>query len=154
MSPSGNSAPSILIREMTVEDRAVWADMYAQLFPDGTRLGMLQEVDRILKAQHRAAYCAVVGDEIAGFAEYNLREFANGCHTQPVPFLEGIFVAPEHRNRGVATALIAYLEAVARRQGYRELGSNVLMNNAASIDVHKRLGFEETERVVYFRKDI
>ena len=35
-----------------------------------------------------------------------------------------------------------------------ELASDALIDNAVSHGMHRRLGFEETERVVYFRKDL
>jgi hypothetical protein len=38
--------------------------------------------------------------------------------------------------------------------GYTEIGSDALIDNNLSYDVHKKWGFEETEPVVYFRKKI
>jgi len=63
-------------------------------------------------------------------------------------------VRPENRRDGVAKALLAHLESVARSAGHREFGSDVLLDNQSSIEMHESLGFEETERVVYFRKEI
>lgn len=139
---------------MTEADREVWIEMYCQLFPSESRVGMSLEIDRILKAPARAGYCAERDGQILGFAEYNLREFANGCVSQPVPFLEGIWVRPEVRSQGVAKLLMQHLEGVARSRGFHEFGSDVLVDNKHSIEVHQALGFEETERVVYFRKEI
>lgn len=152
--PSPLMVDPLTIREMTDGDRAVWLDMYEALFPGESRAGMNIEIDRILKSPKRAGYCAENSRGILGFAEYNLREFANGCISQPVPFLEGIWVRPEARRNGVAAALISHLEEVARADGHTEFGSDVLMDNQVSLDVHNRLGFTETERVVYFRKEI
>ena len=142
----------LTIREMTEEDRADWLACYAQLFPDGTQSGMNREIDRILAAENRVAYCAEKGHRLLGFAEYSIRDFANGCISQPVPFLEGIWVAEEARRSGVAKALVAHVERVARTQGYNELGSDVDFANDKGLALHHALGFEETERVVYFRK--
>ncbi len=142
------------IRQMTERDRAVWMEMYGALFPGASQTGMSVEIDRILNSSVRAGFCAEHEGRIVGFAEYNIREFANGCNSQPVPFLEGIWVRPDVRQEGVAAALMAHLENVARAQGFLEFGSDVLIDNDISIRMHKRLGFEETERVVYFRKDI
>jgi len=154
MSPSTIDIGGVVIREMTVTDRDDWAEMYSKLYSDGSRTGMLSEVDRILDSPLRAGYCAEIQGRKIGFAEYNVREFANGCVSKPVPFLEGIWVNPEFREQGVARALFSHLERVAKDAGYNEMGSGVLIENQLSIDVHKRFGFEETERVIYFRKDL
>lgn len=145
---------SISIREMSEADRPLWLGFYKGLFPSHAEAGMQIEIDQILASPKRSAYVAFEGDIPAGFAEYALRDYANGCNSKPVPFLEGIFVRPEFRGRGVARAMMAFLEDMARKQGYLEFGSDVDMENQASLDMHDALGFEETERVVYFRKDL
>ena len=37
-------------------------------------------------------------------------------------------------------------------RGFREIGSDALLDNEASHAAHRDWGFSETERVVYFRK--
>lgn len=88
-----------------------------------------------------------------GFAEAGLRhDYVNGCRTSPVAFLEGIYVVPEARGKGVARALVAAVEAWARDHGCTEFASDAPVENSASLDMHRALGFEETQRVVFFRK--
>jgi aminoglycoside 6'-N-acetyltransferase I len=87
-----------------------------------------------------------------GFAEVALRPYANGCDSQPVAFLEGIWVAEPERGRGVGAALIRHIEAFLLARGYRELGSDTPLTNLTSQNAHRRWGFTETERVLYFRK--
>ena len=89
----------------------------------------------------------------AGFAEAALRhDYVNGCATSPVAFLEGIYVQPEHRKQGLARLLCKAVEDWARSLGCTEFASDVLLENTASQGMHAALGFEETERVVYYRK--
>jgi aminoglycoside 6'-N-acetyltransferase I len=91
--------------------------------------------------------------EPAGFAEASIRrDYVNGCETTPVVFLEGIYVEPAHRRRGVARALCAAVEGWGRAAGVKEFASDALLDNQESHRMHRALGFEETERVVYFRK--
>lgn len=54
----------------------------------------------------------------------------------------------------LARALVAEVEQWAREQGCSELASDAALWNAAAQAVHRALGFEETERVVYFRRTI
>ena len=92
------------------------------------------------------------GDAI-GFAEAKLRnDYVNGTETSPVGFLEGWYVAPGWRGRGVGRALVAAIEAWTRERGCSELASDVLLDNRNGLAAHAACGFEETDRVVYFRK--
>ena len=93
--------------------------------------------------------------EPIGLAEAALRgDYVNGTASTPVAFLEGIYVLPDARRQGVAAALIGEVERWARDCGCRELASDALLGNELSHAVHCGLGFEETERVVFFRKPL
>lgn len=144
----------LVIAEMSGADRNVWLSMYRELFPDDPETGLNAEISRILDAPDRLGIYARLAGQAVGFAELSIRPFANGCYSHPVPFLEAIWVAPAHRKRGIAQSLLSWLENFARAQGYREIGSDVLQDNALGLQVHDRFGFEETERVVYFRKPL
>jgi aminoglycoside 6'-N-acetyltransferase I len=78
----------------------------------------------------------------------------NGAQSSPVGFLEGLYVVPRARRNGVARALVAEVGRWARDFGCSELASDAALANAASHAVHRALGFEETERVVFFRKQL
>ena len=80
------------------------------------------------------------------------RDHVNGTSSSPVAFLEGIYVAPEARLQGVARSLVARAEQWAASVGCVEFASDARIENTASHAMHHRLGFAETERVVYFLK--
>jgi aminoglycoside 6'-N-acetyltransferase I len=88
-----------------------------------------------------------------GFIEGSIRgDYVNGTETSPVGFVEGVFVAPAWRRKGVARQLFAAIGDWAKARGCRELASDALLSNESSQRAHRALGFEETERVVYFRR--
>ena len=89
---------------------------------------------------------------LGGFASVSLRPWAEGCLATPVPYVEGWWVAPDLRGTGVGRALIAAIETWCRDQAYAELGSDAEVDNTASLDAHKALGFEPTLRLQFFRK--
>ena len=143
------------IEPCTLQSLEEWAILRHALWPDGPVQEHRSEAQAMLWEQKKAvAFLVRLPDgTAAGFAEAALRhDYVNGCATSPVAFLEGIYVEPEHRNRGLARLLCRAVEDWARRLGCCEFASDVLLDNIASQTMHRALGFEETERVVYYRK--
>jgi aminoglycoside 6'-N-acetyltransferase I len=125
-------------------DRGDWPPCAARCgrTPKTATLRMLGEPARFIAFIAREAN----GDAI-GFAEASLRhDYVNGCDTSPVGFLEGIYVVPIFRRRGVAASLVRAVEQWTLAQGA------ALIDNVGSHRMHAALGFQETERVVCFRK--
>ena len=134
-----------------------WLTLRAEFIPEVE----FEEQRRFLQAfaGNTAAFRAFVARDaesgLLGFAEVAVRtDFVNGCEHRPALFLEGIFVRPEHRGRGVARALCKAAAAWGLEQGCREFASDVYVDDHDSLAAHRGLGFEETERVVYFRKSL
>ncbi len=65
---------------------------------------------RLASADYWAFVATLDGDAV-GFAEVAVRKYANGCESQPVPFLEGIWVDPRYRRSGISRRLIAHVGA-------------------------------------------
>lgn len=146
----------IAIRELDARDArdlAVWAESAASLWSDAGPAVHAAEIAATAGPERRA-FLAEDGEGPAGFAEIGLRTHANGCDSRPVPFLEGVWVAPRSRRTRVGGALIAHVGQVLRAAGHREIGSDVLIDNAGSLAAHAAWGFSEVERVVCLRKDL
>jgi aminoglycoside 6'-N-acetyltransferase I len=105
---------------------------------------------------NRTAFVALdAAGMVIAFAEATLRrDYVDGCETSPVVFLEGIYVLPQARKTGVAKALSDAVADWGRAQGCTEYASNALLDNVDSHAFHAAIGFEETERVVFFRRDL
>jgi aminoglycoside 6'-N-acetyltransferase I len=91
---------------------------------------------------------------LVGLAELNLRNYAEGCRTDRVGYLEGWWVDPEHRRRGVGRALVRAALDWAREQGCTEFASDTTPDNGVSQRAHEALGFEEVERTVCYRRPL
>lgn len=91
---------------------------------------------------------------LGGFVSLSLRPWAEGCQGEPVPYVEGWYVTEARRRQGIGRALIEAAERWARSQGFTEIGSDALLDNAVSLRAHRRLGFVPTERLQFFRKDL
>jgi aminoglycoside 6'-N-acetyltransferase I len=145
--------PVIAIHPATPADSADWAALRGQLWPGDELPAHMAEIARALADPHLFALIVRDGEAAVGFAEASLRhDYVNGCDTSPVAFLEGIYVAPGHRRRGIARLMVAAIAAWGEQRGCRELASDAGIDNLASQQMHEALGFSETERVVYFRK--
>lgn len=132
-----------------------WARLRANLWPDGSVEDHRNDLVELMSEPH-----GVIGfmardlrGRLLGFAEAALRvDFVNGCETSPVAFLEGIYVIEESRRQGIGRGLVEAVETWARGQGCMEMASDALLEDVVSHAMHAALDFEETERVVYFRK--
>lgn len=92
---------------------------------------------------------------VIGFVEVGLRSHADGCNpTRPCGFVEGWYVAPEHKGRGTGRLLMHRAEAWAREQGCAELASDTWIDNEESQRAHAALGFEVVDRCVNYRKKL
>jgi aminoglycoside 6'-N-acetyltransferase I len=132
-----------------------WLDFRQALWPDCPRNEHLAEMQSALALPDKYAQFLARGADgrAAGFVEASLRtDYVNGTDSSPVAFLEGIYVAPSYRRQGVGRLLVAAVAAWARARGCSELASDAPLDNVVSHAMHTALGFEETERVVYFRK--
>jgi len=143
------------IREVAARDIGAWSALRTALWPDEDAPDMAREAHAYFeRTRRKIAFIAFDSSDAAiGFAEATIRDdYVNGTQTSPVGFLEGLYVVPASRGGGVGRALVDAVERWTRDQGCIELGSDALLDNAQSHAAHRAYGFDETERVVYFRK--
>ncbi|WP_254675996.1 aminoglycoside 6'-N-acetyltransferase [Devosia ureilytica] len=143
------------IAPASAADAADWTAMRGALWPSGAGGDHAREIAELLGEPGETLNLLARDEDnqALGFLEVSIRhDYVNGCKTSPVAFLEGIFVWPAARGRGVARAMVAEAEDWARQQGLREFASDAPVQNDGSQAMHAALGFEETQRVVFFRK--
>ena len=148
--------PPWRVRPAREADVPAWIALRLQLWPEEADIASPDDLRAYLDEPARAvAFLAFDGDDAVGFAEAEMRtDYVNGTETSPVGFVEGLFVAASHRRRGVGRALIAQVQDWTRDRGCTELASDALLDNTASHAAHRAYGFDEAERVVYFRKRV
>ncbi len=92
---------------------------------------------------------------LVAFAEVDLRSHADGCDPSlPTGYLEGWFVAPDFRRRGIGAQLLAAAEDWSRAHGCVEMASDTWIDNEVSQNAHEALGFEIVDRCIHFRKTL
>jgi len=92
--------------------------------------------------------------KLAGFLEASIRPFVEDCESENVGYLEGWYVDPEHRRRGLGRKLVGAAESWARSRGCTEMASDAELGNDMSLAAHTQLGYEETSRLVHLRKEL
>jgi aminoglycoside 6'-N-acetyltransferase I len=149
---------AVTVRPLAASDRAAWLRMRTTLYVDEAgdeAVGLDEDIDMMLAEEAWGAFAAEApGGDLVGFIELYERNYAEGCSTSPVTYIEGIWVAPDWRRRGVARLLLEAGLAWGRSRGRSEMASDVQLPNLVSQAVHRRLGFEETERLVTYRAAI
>ena len=146
-------APGDLHR-LTIADADAWIAMRRRLFPRESTDAHRREIAAILAEESEAAFAVREAAAWLGLIELRVRSHGEGCDTSPVGYIEALWVAPERRRQGVARRLVAGALAWCRERGLRELASDTQIDNLVSQAVHRRLGFEETERLVTYRIDV
>ena len=144
------------VRPAIPADHEAWLQMREALWPE-SRHDHEREIAAHFDEPPDSAECFVVEvpeGGLVGFAEVGLRGYAEGCLSSPVGYLEGIFVDPAHRARGMGRALVEAAEQWARRKGCSEMASDRELHNEPSGVFHRALGYEEVERIVCFRKSL
>lgn len=143
------------VRPVRPEDSAAWLRMRHALWPDESNDHAL-EIERFFAARLREPLAVLFAvdehDRPLGFAELNIRTYAEDCDTDRVAYLEGWYVEPSARRQGVGGALVAAAEDWGRAQGCTEFASDALLDNAVSAAAHLALGFEETVLLRCFKK--
>jgi aminoglycoside 6'-N-acetyltransferase I len=109
----------IHIRSITEHDAAVWQQLRCELWPDGADehareiadffAGKLFEPVAVLVAETPAR-------EIVGFAELSIRGDIPGLEGKRVGYVEGLYVRPDVRHRGIAKRLLEAARAWAGQQ--------------------------------------
>lgn len=149
------------VRHAASGDAEQWLALRRELWPEDRPDTHAAEIARFFGHRKRragsmpeAVLVAVEGGRVIGFAEVSRRNYAEGCETSPVGFLEGWYVAPAWRRRGMGRALLKGAEGWARSLGCTEFASDALAENSVSAAAHLALGFQEVEVIRCFRKPL
>lgn len=138
------------------------ATMREALWPTSSAGEHAEETRRILEGKTPVTttpliiFVAEAGNrQLAGFLEIDLRSHADGCNpSRPVGYVEGWYVAENHRHKGISRKLLAAAEDWARGQGCVEMASDTWIDNEVSQRVHEALGYEVVDRCVHYRKTL
>jgi aminoglycoside 6'-N-acetyltransferase I len=147
----------MLIRSVEARDVEAWSAMRGRLWPAAQGCDLEREGRAFVAGVSAPSLEAVfvAGNDLerpVGFLELSVRPFADGCDSQPVPHVEGWYVEVSARRLGIGRDLMRAAENWARARGFCELASDTEVHNEGSRRAHEGCGFQETERLIKFRK--
>ncbi|WP_046213542.1 aminoglycoside 6'-N-acetyltransferase [Paenibacillus wulumuqiensis] len=126
-----------------------------QLWPDNVETELSADFEETLESPKDIVYVAIVEGMSVGFIHMSLRhDYVEGSDYSPVGYVEGIYVDPAFRHRGISTRLLAAGEEWSRSLGCSQIASDTELDNQGSQEFHKKLGFQEANRIVAFIKDL
>lgn len=129
--------------------------MALKIFHGSIENELIDEFSELINNDNACIYIAQDNNKIIGFVQCQLRfDYVEGTKTSPVGYIEGIFVENEYRKRGIARELIDMCEIWCKNKGCFEIASDCELLNTQSINFHLKLGFEEANRIVCFKKDL
>lgn len=144
------------IRSISEADRPSWVRMRNGLWPNSHE-DHEAETRAYFKDRDPALHTWVAQLQegpLIGFLELSHRNYAEGCLSRSVPYIEGWWVDEAARQKGVGRALVRAAEKWAQEAGHREIASDAEIGNLRSIAAHKALGYTEVERIVCFRRSL
>ena len=144
------------IRPIELGDKSEWLRMRTALWPESPEDHEPEIVEFFTQESPIAAIFVADRPDgrLAGFVECGSRAYAEGCLSSPVGYIEGWWVDRDVRGQGVGALLVSAAEDWARSQGYAEMASDADLNNEVSQLAHRALGYDETQRVVCYRKQL
>jgi aminoglycoside 6'-N-acetyltransferase I len=146
----------MIIRPVEKADWQQWLRMRCLLWPD--TLPEDHELEMGGYFMQGANYLTWVVEKadhrLIGFLEVSIRQVAEDCDSRNVGYIEGWYVEPEFRKAGVGGMLVRHAEEWANSQGCLEMASDCVLDNEIGRIAHLALGFEETSRLIHFRKKL
>lgn len=147
---------AVHVRPIERADAPVWCELRCALWPEGNADEHRAEIDQYFEgALIEPLEVLVALDDaglVVGLVELSIRLQAEGCLSDRIGYLEGWYVRPEARRRGIGRTLAAAGEDWARSQGCREFASDSEPHNAVSLAAHRALGFTRVNDRVSFCK--
>jgi aminoglycoside 6'-N-acetyltransferase I len=146
----------MIIRQAVKKDFNALVDLGLLLWPDESRGEVEKDFKDILSSKRQVVFVAQdEADNYAGFINVSTRrEYIPGVTSFPIGYVEAIYVRRAYRRQGLASKLLEIGEQWARDKGCKQMASDTWLWNSGSQEFHKKAGFSEEERLVFFIKRI
>ncbi|MEL6132156.1 MAG: aminoglycoside 6'-N-acetyltransferase [Bacteroidota bacterium] len=143
------------IEELSRKTLSITVEMILELWPDSLYETEYENTLRVLGSDVETFFLAKEAEQYVGFIYVNMRQdYVEGTETSPVAYIEGIYIRPPYRSRGLGKILVETGESWGKAKGATAYASDTELTNIDSISFHKRVGFQEVNRIVCFVKPL
>jgi aminoglycoside 6'-N-acetyltransferase I len=153
-----------MIRLVGPEDHKEWIRMRADLWPNCPYEEHLSETSAMIESKvidKELSWVIFVYEReeghLGGFIEVSEKVVEKGFLTNPIPYIEGWYMDPDLRGKGIGKSLVEKTEEWARLEGFTEIGSDADLDNDLSIAIHKWLGYQvigSNDESLLFKKNL
>jgi ribosomal protein S18 acetylase RimI-like enzyme len=155
--------PGYKIRRGSTLDKALLVKFmqrtYQQAFPQQDFSHLARTVEQYFSSETPVWWVEEEDGEVGGVGEASRDKLFPSSPSSPVACLwvgnaidqvQGdrhahiflLYVVPEHRQRGIGTALMRYVEDWARARGDHQIGLQVFQTNTAALNLYNQLGYQ------------
>ena len=143
------------IKSISKENITVLTALMLKLWTDCNFEEEYRNCQKILRSDNETCFLIKNDHQYIGFIQMALRlEHIEGATTSPVGYVEGIYIEPDFQEQGLGRQLMKVGEQWAKSKGCTQIGSDVELTNPSSILFHKKVGFQEVNRIACFVKNI
>ena len=141
------------IVKVTSDNANEWAILCNKLWPHHPVEEFLQNFN---DGKYNNEYLYLINSVAIAFMSLSLRhEYVEGKDdSNPVGYLEGIYVCSDYRKRGIAKELVDYAKQWAIEQSCSMLASDCEIENNDSRLFHNKIGFVEESVNVHFTMEL
>lgn len=144
-----------VVKTADIGDAGVLSALAIRMWEDSDPDELTEEFRESIQNEDSACFLKYIEGKPVAFAQCKLRhDYVEGTDSSPVGYLEGIFVTEGHRRKGCAAELLAECERWAKEKGCSEFASDCELDNIDSQRFHTAMGFQETNRIICFKKEL
>ncbi len=146
---------NLTIAEVCELSLKAWVKLMHELWPDHQVTSLEIEAHKILKSKKETAFLLSIDEKFVGFINVSIRtDYVPGATHSPVGYIEGIYIKPKLRHRGMAKKLVEHATQWFLTNGCKEIGSDSEIENVVSQGWHEAMGFAQSKQLVHYIKTL
>jgi aminoglycoside 6'-N-acetyltransferase I len=139
----------------TINQLDALVDLEMELWPDHIRDELLEETHEQIQSADQVFYLIKQDRVFIAFIHASIRsDYVEGANTGKTGYIEGIYVKPSYRRKGIAYNLVEAAELWAKAKCCKQIASDTELSNQAGFAFHVGTGFREANRTISFIKDL